>query len=363
MGNPFQATACPLCHDSFEHPEEYRDHLAMIHDLVDDEGTQTKLTETPEPETEPEPAAGPAPAPSAVPVLVTSTPHVSAEPAAALTGSVDLRLDRRVLPGLVIAVAVQLVVALLGLAVVGGDGGAKNVATQSTANERARSTPAASGGAGAAASPSSTAPATTAPPATDTHSDQARADLIAPRTADFPSGWTQVNPAALGGSASDDTSALDVCTVPDDPTNDPSIPSTPVALEHAASFAFGGSMILKNEADALRGMTILRETSRCLGDAIAKDTASSTPRGVTVTHGTFSSLGFSTYGDETIAMSMPMSFVGPGAAVPVRVDLLAVRRDRAVVFLMAIVGANDFTPAQERTALSSIADRMAPKSI
>jgi hypothetical protein len=60
---------------------------------------------------------------------------------------------------------------------------------------------------------------------------------------------------------------------------------------------------------------------------------------------------------------MPVTVSGPDGRVPLRVDLLAVRRDRAVSYVMAIVGANDFTPQQERGMLSAIADRMAPRSI
>jgi hypothetical protein len=62
-------------------------------------------------------------------------------------------------------------------------------------------------------------------------------------------------------------------------------------------------------------------------------------------------------------MSMPVSVVGPGAAIPLRVDLLVVRHDRAIVLLIVTVAANDLTPTQERGTLSTIADRMRPAAI
>ena len=47
MGTRFQTTACPLCRDEFDDPVEYREHLAFMHDLVDDEGAETTLPEAP----------------------------------------------------------------------------------------------------------------------------------------------------------------------------------------------------------------------------------------------------------------------------------------------------------------------------
>ena len=265
----------------------------------------------------------------------------------ARTRSVDLKVDRRVVPGLVVVVAVQLVLALLGVAVV--DGGSPRTVSAETA--------AASGD---AAAPAGTVPPTTVAPVADTRNDQARADAAAPRASDFPAGWRQVDASELEGDGGE--SATDNCTVPNDPTEDPALASAESAFERENSFAFGGSVILKNEADAIRGMAILRQLVDCMGDAIAKD-AGSEADGVQVTHGAFASLGFPTYGDDSIALSMPMSFVGPGGSVPLRVDLLAIRRDRALVMLVTIVGANDFTPAQERSTLTAIAARMAPTSI
>lgn len=341
MGTHLQAAACPLCSDTFDDPADYRDHLAMVHDLVDDDGTETSLAEEREPEPEPEPVS---PLPEAPPM----TGHVSPATDEALTRSVDLEVDRRVVPALVVVVAVQLVLALLGVAVVDGRGPSEAVSAETAAAS------------GDAAAPAGTVPPTTVAPVADTRNDQARADAAAPRASDFPAGWTQVDASELEGDGGE--SATENCTVPNDPTEDASLASAESAFAYENSFAFGGSVILENEADAIRGMAILRQLVDCMGDAIAKD-AGSDLDGVNVTHGAFASLGFPTYGDDSIALSMPMSFVGPGGSVPLRVDLLAIRRDRALVMLVTIVGANDFTPAQERSTLSAIAARMAPASI
>ena len=83
-----------------------------------------------------------------------------------------------------------------------------------------------------------------------------------------------------------------------------------------------------------------------------------------MTHGPFSSLGYPTYGDETVASSMPVTISGPGGQFPLRVDVLAVRRDRAVSFVLVDrPRANDLTPQQERGMLSAIADRMSPRAV
>ncbi|MEY2478961.1 MAG: hypothetical protein QOG87_4276 [Actinomycetota bacterium] len=351
MGTRFQTATCPLCGDAFDDPGEYRDHLAFMHDLVDDDGAETTLPEAP-----PEP-----PAPVVVPPLERVEPVPFVAPAAAhpgLTGPVAVQLDRRVLPGLVVAVALQLVIALLGLVVVDGGNEAKvDAASGSTeAAEKARGA-----GVDPAEGGTTTLPPTTTAPAVNTAGDQARADGFVLRAADLPAGWEELDPEALAEDSSSDAGAG--CTVPDDPTESDALTGEAgSAFLHDMSFAFSGALVLRTEKDAVRAMEVFRELMDCFADDFVAGVREGA-EGATVTHGEFASLGYPMYGDETTASSMPVTVSGPGGRVPLRVDLLAVRRDRAVSYVMAIVGANDFTPQHERGMLSAIADRMAPRSI
>lgn len=369
MGTHFQATACPLCGDDFDEPGAYRDHLAMMHDLVDDEGTETTLAEEPEPEPDPEPLR------STDPVMARSVDHDAvADPDAVLDALPARRparpaLDRHLVPGVAIVLAVQLLVGLLGLAVVGGDGdGDKRVATEAAASGASGGSAAANDrnapGAPGAKDADNKAPATTAPPATiDTSHDQERADAINPRASDFPGAWEAIDPSELEGGDEGD-SATDRCLVADDPSNDDTLPQAGTGLQHELSFVFGGTVVLRTERDAERTMSILRSQAACMGDAMAEDFASGAEgSGANVTHGTLTSMGFPVYGDESIAQSMQMTVSGPGGSIPIRLDMLAIRRDRACVLLFSFIASNDLTPAQERGAMSAIEARMAPKAI
>ena len=342
----------------FDEPVEYRDHLAFMHDLVDDEGAETTLPEEPEPEPEPEPAS----------VVVGPTERVEAVPfvgPARLTEPVALRVDRRVLPGLVAAVVLQLVVALLGLAVVdsGSPDRVTTAAGASGGTETDSDAPVAEAAPGEpAAAPATTAPPTTAAPKVDTKGDQARADAYALRASDLPAGFQEFDPDAGG-----DESASDVgpeCTAANDPTETDSLTGeTFSAFAKEISVVLGGGMVLSTEKDAIRTMSVIRELTPCLGDQMLAGAEAELPEGVTMTHGAFSSLGYPTYGDESIASSMPVTISGPGGQVPLRADVLAIRVDRAVHFTVAMTGANEFTPQQERGMLSAIAARMAPRAV
>jgi hypothetical protein len=363
MGNRFQPTACPLCHDGFDDPVEYREHLAFMHDLVDDEGAETTLAEA-EPEALPQPAP---PAPIVAPLE--SVPVGAAWPARpALTDPVAVRVDRRVLPGLVLAIALQLVLALIGLTLVGDDA-ASELTSASGPNEATVSShdgdpaPGRESARNAGSAGATTAPPTTVAPTVDTRGDQARADAFTLRTSDFPAGWQQLDPSDLGGDEDTGDVGPD-CTAPDDPTETDALTGeSPTAFAHDTSFAFGGALVLRTERDAIRTMDVIRELTPCFGEQMLAGAGEGAPSGVSISHGEFSPLGYPTYGDETTATSMPVTFSGPGGRVPLRLDVLAVRRDRAVAFVMVIVGANDFTPQQERSMLSAVADRMAPRSI
>jgi hypothetical protein len=363
MGTRFQATACPLCADEFDDPAEFRDHLAFMHDLVDDEGAETTLPEAP-----PEPPAPPSPVVVGPQERVEPVPYVAPAVAhASLTEPVALRLDRRVLPGLVAAVVLQLVVALLGLAVV--DGGSPDRVTAAAGSGTAASEDDAGGdhaeaGAPASAGGSATpAPPTTAAPKVDTGNDQARADAITVRAGDLPAGWRVFDPGAdSGGDAATDGGPE--CTAANDPTDTDSLTGEAYSgFVHDISAVIGGAMVLSTEKDAIRTMAVLRELTQCLGDQMLAGAEAELSEGLSMTHGSFSSLGYPTYGDETIASSMPVTIAGPGGRIPLRADVLAIRRDRAVAFIMVMTGANDFTPQQERGMLSAIADRMSPRAV
>jgi hypothetical protein len=362
MGTHFQTTACPLCSDRFDDPQEYRDHLAFMHDLVDDEGAETTLDEVPD---EPEPEPEPAPEVLVLPRVerVEPVPFVAPVVASAsLTGPLDVHVDRRVLPGLVVAVALQLAIAVLGLAVV-DDGSAQKVdaaaSTRSAAEANGAATPEQADENPRDAT-ATTVPPTTAAPAIDTSNDKARADSFALRASDVPAGWqpSSTDDADEGGDSGPD------CSVPGDPTETDALTAeTDTAFESENSGVFGGAMMLKTDKDALRAMDVLRQIAPCLGEGVIAGAKESMPAGVNVSHGTFSPLGFPLYGDESVALSMPVTLSGGGMGIPMRVDLLAIRRDRADTFILAVIGANDFTPVQEKAMLSAIADRMSPRAI
>jgi hypothetical protein len=360
MGTRFQTTACPLCSDEFDDPDEFREHLAFMHDLVDDDGAETTLPEAP-----PEPPAPIVVGPTEPVAPVPFVPPVVAHPA--LTEPVALRVDRRVLPGLVAAVVLQLVVALLGLAVVDGDSRDRlTTAAGSTGGSAASDSvaPAADPAPGApAAAPATTAPPTTAAPKVDTSGDQARADAFTIRASDLPAGWEELDAGDTSGEE-ESADAGPECTAANDPTETDALTG-----ENSAFFArdigavFGGGMVLATEKDALRTMDVIRELTPCFGDQTLWGAEQELPEGVTMTHGSFSPLGYPTYGDETIATSMPVTVSGPGGSVPLRVDVLAIRRDRAIAFLLVMTGADELTPQQERGMLSAIADRMSPRAV
>ena len=361
MGTQFQTTACPLCGDLFDDPAEYRDHLAFMHDLVDDDGAETTLPTEPEPEPESVVSA---------PVVVGPTERVEPVPFVAparpaLTEPVALRVDRRVLPGLVAAVALQLVIALLGLAVV--DSGSPDRLTTAAGASAGATTdsdaPGTSAAPGApAAAPATTAPPTTAAPKVDTAGDQARADGFTLRTSDLPAGFAEFDPDEGGDDSS--TEGGPDCTAANDPTETDSLTAeTFRGFAKDVTVVLGGGLVLSTEKDAIRTMGVIRELTPCFGDQMLAGGREELPRGVTMTHGAFSSLGYPTYGDETVASSMPVTISGPGGQFPLRVDVLAIRVDRAVHFVLAIASAEEFTPQHERGMLSAVADRMAPRPV
>ena len=361
MGTRFQITACPLCADEFDDPAEFKDHLAFMHDLVDDEGAETTLPEEPEPEPVP-------PAPVVVGLTEPVVPVPFVPPARpALTEPVAVRVDRRVLPGLVAAVVLQLVIALLGLAVVDGDsspdrlttaaGSAAGGATTDTSAPAADPVPGAP-----AAAPATTAPPTTAAPKVDTSGDQARADAFTLRASDLPSGFEEFDPDAGGDEEA--TEDGPECAAANDPTETESLTGETSSLFGMdVTVVIGGGMVLSSEKDALRTMDVIRELTPCFGDQMLFGAEEEFPEGVTMTHGAFSSLGYPTYGDETIASSMPVTISGPGGQFPLRVDVLAIRVDRAIHFTVVIASPDEFTPQQERGMLSAIALRMAPRAV
>jgi hypothetical protein len=353
MGIRLATRACPLCDEEFDASDAFRDHLAAEHGLEDDEGTETRLEELP-PELEPEPELEPLAPATPVPMPPADRDRFEDAVFAVAPGAGgahhDLHLDRRVLPALVVAIVVQLAAALLALAAVGGDQ-AEKVTSTATA-------PPAAGLATATPSPS-----TTAAPLVDTRNDQARADRIALRASDLPVGW--VSAAPTGGSGGGAGSAqFDRCTssVPD-PITAAQTASTDSAFSNGMSAVFGSSVLVDKDTAALDGMSALRKVQACFGDAFEAEIRSGLPRGVTLSRGTFSSLGYPSYGDETITSSMPVTVSGPGGSIPFRVDILAIRQDRAVVLLFVVSAANGLTPAHERTMLAAIAARMAPNAI
>ncbi len=183
------------------------------------------------------------------------------------------------------------------------------------------------------------------------------------RASDLPAGWQEIDPNDTGGDEGSGDEGPE-CTVPDDPTETDALTGeATTAFAQDMSFAFGGGLVLATEKDAGRTMAVIRQLTPCFGDQMLAGAEADLPDGVTMTHGAFAPLGYPTYGEESIASSMPVTFSGPGGQIPLRLDVLAVRRDRAIAFVMVITGANDFTPQQERGMLLAIADRMSPRAV
>jgi hypothetical protein len=136
-----------------------------------------------------------------------------------------------------------------------------------------------------------------------------------------------------------------------------------VALAHEPSTAFGAAAVVADEATAAKGLSAVRAVTDCVVIGVEQELKASLPRGVTFTHGTFNPLAWSSSADETLAQSMNITLVGPGGQVPMRVDVIGARKDRALFFLFVIVGGAEPTVAQEKAVLASVTSRMEPKAI
>jgi hypothetical protein len=336
----FQATSCPLCGETFDTPGGFRDHLFYVHDLLDDEGTETTLAVAPEPEPEPEPVAtkitptGDPPSPAAF----SAAPPVS-------SGSWQLWL----VPALVLAVVLELLVGIAGLNIVSDDAEATHVATAPTVP------------ATVAPTASTTVPA----PVHNPEADQRFAEKFAPKASDFPAGWTELSDTAIqaedGGDDGGDAFSSCASNIEDPIAS--AAAGVDLAFGHDPSNAFGAAAVVADEATAANGLAAVRQVTNCVVVGMEQELKASLPRGVTFTHGAFTPLGWTSSADETVAQSMNITVVGPGGQFPLRVDVLGARKDRALFFLFITVVGTDPMPAQEKAMLASIVGRMQPTTI
>jgi hypothetical protein len=322
MGTRFSAAVCPLCTHEFENPDLFRQHLAVEHELHDDPGTETTLGELPP---EPEPVV--APEPELAPVVPAEAPADHTRHGA--------RHDRRAVFGAAGAIAVLLVVGLIALMGSGGDSDDRRDVTAAGASRQVTPTP----------SP--------APPA-DPQADQARAEQIVPRIEDLPAGWAPLDLARA--VASGEATKFGACPTPADSYE---TATALVAFQGSGSIFSGGSSIFDTEAHAMQEMTEIRSTALpCLATQAAAAIRTQLPRGAKLTSGTFSPLPFPSYGDESIAQSIPFTALTSNTVGSLRLDLVLVRRGRELVGGTIAIPANQFTPTQEQALLAAVAERM-----
>lgn len=341
MSIRYEVAACPLCRAEFEDPEDYRAHLADEHDLVDDEGTETVLPKAapvlPVLETapsaevlEPLPPVTPPPPPPEAPV--------PAAPVATIVAKAPLPLA-----ALAIAVAVQLLLGVLGLAVVGRDD-----------DEVARST--------VITEPSPTTAAATPTTVADPAADQRRADAIALRPSDLPAGWSLDSDGAGSDSESEGNDEFDQefdeCASSIEGAGTDTTAEKEVTLSDGDNSVFGFVGLDQTSDAAVKSMDALGAALPCMAQAMTAGIKSELPRGVTVTNGPFTPAAVGKFGDQSDAQTMAITISGPGGKVGMRIDVFAVRKDRAIVFILAAVLNDGLTLAHERTMLASIASRM-----
>lgn len=338
----YETAVCPLCHQEFDEPESFRSHLADEHGLVDDEGTETVLPEAPPPlpvlDTPPgraalEPTTVP-PLPSA-PAAPSFIPPPPAAPAA-------VTAPRRSGPpaALAIVLSVQLLLGLLGLAIVDGDDAREDRSAVTVGD-----------------SPAS--PASPPPAAPDPAADQRRVDAMAPRVSDLPPGWVAEDPNSDDDSGSDEFDRrFEACAANVEDPFDTSTAQKEVAFSHGDDALFGQVGTTRTAEDAIKGMDAISAVLPCFGDAFQGAVRSELPRNMTVTVGKFEPINGGNHGDQTVARSMLVTMSGPGGQVGMQFDFLAIRKDRALAMMFALNVNDGLTVAQERALLGSVASRM-----
>ena len=338
----YETAVCPLCKAEFHDPEDFRVHLADEHDLVDDEGTHTDLPESaPAPPVleaiEPPPATGSAGGPP--PSFLPPPPGAPAPPAAAT-------LARRSGPpaALAIVLAVQLLLGLVGIAIVDGDDAPEERSAVVVG--------------GSPASPESPAPA--APAAPDPAADQKRLEAFMPRVSDLPAGWIldSDDPSAGADDSAEFDEQFDSCAAKLNATDAPTTAEDDITFMSDMSGVYAAGGIAPSAQQAVEGIDFVRAAMPCLGQAIVAGARADLPRGVTVTAGAFEPVRVARYGDQSEGRSMNITIAGGGMQIGMRMDVFTIRKDRAMLMVMAFVVNDSLTTTHEQSMLGSIAARM-----
>ena len=340
MSLRYEVTACPLCRAEFDDPEDYRSHLAGEHDLVDDEGTETVLHESapalplleapPELDVlEPMPAPPPPPGPPGMP------------PPAPVTVAAVVRKAPAPFAVLAIAVAVQLLLGLVGVAIVGGDD-----------SEEARSTVVVEGQSPTPAA----APVTTAPP--DPAADKRRVDAALPHAVDFPAGWVIDEEAGSDTGSEDLDEEFDSCAARVATTEVETTAENDITFTKGANVVFTSVGTAHTVQAAVEGVDAVRAAMACIGEAVVTGIRSELPRGVTVTAGKFEPTSVARYGDFSDGQSMLVTVTGPGGQIGMRMDVFTMRKDRLMAMVLVATVNDEFTAANERSLLGVIGSRM-----
>jgi hypothetical protein len=106
----------------------------------------------------------------------------------------------------------------------------------------------------------------------------------------------------------------------------------------------------------LRNQTVLD----CLQSAFRRELAASLDPGVTLRNVAVSALPVATAGDEAVGVRVAATLSAAGETVQVTSDVTAIRRERAVAFLVTNGVGNRFSNAEREALALKMADRMAP---
>ena len=345
------AATCPLCDDDFDDAGSYRAHLAETHGLVDDEGTETTLDAV-EPEAEPEPPIEPAPPaterdeePGRVDGLTLGAGAPATPPRHPAAAPIWLAL----------LVVVQLLLGLAGLSAVGRD------------DEPAERVAAARG---LVRAPVPTAPVNTA---ADPLLDQQLANGSVVRAGDLPPGWVELDRPRL--EAEGDRNAAAAGGRPAPCVAIDAMEARATAIANSA-FAFENSVLADDvavyatEAEAGQAYSVLDANLACATDAAAIGVAASGARDglplATASSQFQPMVGFPHHGDQSFAKTAHSSVMLPGfeGAGSLQIDVMVVRQDRAVATVVAMhIAGGSMSPAEERAAFASVADRMAGSAV
>ena len=208
--------------------------------------------------------------------------------------------------------------------------------------------------------------ATTIPPTTrpTVEADKARAGRIVLTAADLPGYTEDTSPE----EDSDEVDRAFAACVQNDPVLTAEEDTNPRTVD-GADFdktdeisVSSSATIAETEEQARAALEQLRQQTvlDCLGTAFRRELATSLDPGVTLRNVSVNNLPVAAAGDEAVGLRILATISAAGQTARVTSDVTAIRRDRAVAFLVTNGVGTPFSESERESLAAKLADRMGP---